>query len=92
MTTAQPFDPRRSWLAVRLGVEDRGRAVAATAAVVAAVLFTIAGLGVMADAGWAPGVAVVGAALSLLLTVGYFHPWLTFNVVINVAIILLVVR
>ena len=85
MTTAQPFDPRRSWLAVRLGVEDRGRAVAA-------VLFTIAGFGVIADAGWAPGVAVVGAALSLLLTVGYFHPWLTFNVVINVAIILPVVR
>jgi hypothetical protein len=44
-TTAQPFDPRRSWLAVRLGVEDRGRAVAATAAVVVAVLLTIAGFG-----------------------------------------------
>lgn len=57
---------------MRLGVEDRGRAVAATAAVVAAVLFTIAGFGVMADAGWAPGVAVVGAALSLLLGVVTF--------------------
>jgi hypothetical protein len=66
-TTAQPFDPRRSWLAARVGVEDRARALAAAAAVAAAITFTIAGIGMIADAGWAPGAAVVGAAVSLLL-------------------------
>lgn len=91
-TTAQPFDPRRSWLTVRLGVEHRARAVAAGTAVAAAVIFMIAGIGVITDSEWAPGAAVVGGALSLLLTVVCFHPWLTFNVVINVVIILLVVR
>jgi hypothetical protein len=57
-TTAQPFDPRRYWLAVRLGVEDRARAVSAAAAIAAAVILTIAGIGVMADAEWALGAAV----------------------------------
>ena len=55
-TTAQPFDPCRSWLTTPLAVEDRAHAVA-TAATFARRRshLTIDGLGAMPDAEWSPG-------------------------------------
>jgi hypothetical protein len=46
----------------------------------------------MADAEGSPRAAVVDARVSLLLTIVYFDPWWTVNVVINVVIIFLAVR
>ncbi len=89
--STSPFDPKRSWAAARLGVERQGRGIAVALAVAAAVVFAVAGIGVIVHAQWAPALAVAGALLSLVLTLGYFNRWLLFNVVINAAIIFIVV-
>lgn len=36
---------------------------------------------------WVQATAITGATLSLPLTLGYFHRWLAFNILINAAII-----
>jgi hypothetical protein len=82
-----PFDPRRSWIAARLGLEKAARRVSVAFAVVAALAFVAAGIAVMAGASWAPAAAITGAVISLLLTVLCFHRWLVLNLLINAAII-----
>lgn len=87
-----PFDPRRSWLAARTGQEGRGRGLAVVLAVAAASAFLIAGTGLLIDTAWAQAAAITGATVSLLLTLVYFHRWLSFNVLINAAIIFVALR
>lgn len=87
-----PFDPRRSWLAARMGQEGRGRGLAVVLAVVAAAAFLVAGTGILIDTGWSQPAAITGAAVSLLLTLVYFHPWLAFNVLINATILFVALR
>ena len=87
-----PFDPRRSWLAARMGQEGRGRGLAVVLAVVTAAAFLIVGTGVLIDGDWAQAAAITGATVSLLLALVYFHRWLSFNVLINAAIIFVALR
>ena len=75
------FDARRSWLIGDAPALTRGLAVAAC------VLFAVAGVLVLVGAGAAATVAVIGAAVSLGLVGLTFHPWFSFAVAINVAII-----
>jgi hypothetical protein len=77
-----PFDPAQSWL---LG-ERRSLAIAIAA--VAAAILVGAGVGLWANAEWWRVAAVVGAAVSLVLIVIYFNPWLTLAVFLDVGIIL----
>lgn len=86
-----PFDPRHSWLAARLGADGPARTLSVVLALAATVLFLGAGAAVLAGAGWAGAAAGIAAAISLLLTVLVFHPWLSFNALINAAIIAVVV-
>jgi hypothetical protein len=83
------FDPRHSWLAARAGLEEVARSVAVGLALVAAGCFLLAGIAVLGDASWAPGVAIAGAVVSLVLTVVSFNRWLWLNVVINAAILVI---
>jgi hypothetical protein len=78
-----PFDSRHSWL---LG--DRPDLVRA-AAVIACVLFVIAGPLVIGGAGLGASLAVAGAAISLALAVLTFNRWFVFAIAINVAIIVI---
>lgn len=87
-----PFDPRRSWIAARLGLEKAARRLSVVFAVGAAVAFVAAGSAVMTGASWAPAAAIAGAVISLLLTVLYFHRWLALNVLINAGIIALALQ
>jgi hypothetical protein len=82
-----PFDPRRSWLAIRLGLGGPARSLSVILALAATVLFLISGAGVLGGAAWAVAPAVTGAVISLLLTVLVFHRWLLLNLLINAAII-----
>jgi len=77
-----PFDPARSWLFGR-----RIRPLALTLGAVAALIFVIAGIGLLAHQDWWQAASVVGASASLVLLALFFHPWLSFGVAINVAII-----
>jgi len=81
-TADAPFDPARSWLFGR-----RLRPLALTLAAVTALIFVIAGIGLLAHQDWWQAASVVGASASLVLLALFFHPWLSFGVAINVAII-----
>lgn len=85
-----PFDPRHSWLAIRLGLGGPARRLSVMFALAATVLFLISGAGVLAGAPWAGAVAVTAAAISFLLTVLVFHRWLSLNLLINAGIIAVV--
>lgn len=87
-----PFDPRRSWLAAKLGQEGRIRGLAVALAVASAAAFLVAGTGVLVGSTWAQAAAITGAIMSLLLTFVYFHRWLSFNLLINAAIIFVALR
>jgi uncharacterized membrane protein YphA (DoxX/SURF4 family) len=74
-----PFDSRRSWLLGAIGP------LATVLAILACVLLAVAGVLVLAGAG--ADLAIAGAAVSLVLVLLTFHRWLSFGVVIDVAII-----
>ena len=87
--TKASFNPAESWLLERFGLESQARPIAVGSSIACAVVFSVAGVAVLGEAGWAPGLAIAGAVLSLLLTTVYFHPWLSINIAINAAIILI---
>ena len=82
-----PYDPRHSWLTARPGLAVSARRFSVMLAMAAAVLFLISGVAVIAGAAWAGAVAISGAVVSLLLTILVFNRWLSFNLLINIAII-----
>jgi hypothetical protein len=84
-----PFDPRHSWL---VGGPRQARPFLLTFAYASAAAFAIAGIGLFAHQDWWQPAAIVAAALSLLLLVLFFNPWLTIGVAINVAVILVLVQ
>lgn len=77
-----PFDPVRSWLFRR-----RLRHLAVTLAAITALIFVVAGIGILAHQDWWQAASVAGASASLALLALFFHPWLGFGVAINVAVI-----
>ena len=87
--TKGSFNPSHSWVLTRVGVESWARPIAVGLSTACAVVFVVAGVAVLGQAAWAPGLAVAGAVLSLLLTVAYFHRWLSINLAINAAIVVI---
>ena len=84
-----PFDPRRTWL---IAGPRRARPLLLTFAYTAAAAFTVAGIGLFTQHDWWRPAAIVGAAVSLLLLMLFFNPWVTFGVAINVAIIFVLLQ
>ncbi|WP_412538495.1 hypothetical protein R8Z50_21890 [Longispora sp. K20-0274] len=83
-----PFDPHRSWLLSRFGVNDpTARRIAVVTSVIVAAAFVVAGGLLLAGAGWWAAFADAAAAGSLLLLGAYYHPWLTFGLLLDVAVI-----
>lgn len=81
-----PWNTTRSWVAPRTSTAAR-RTVALVLAGLAAVGYVLAGGALLADASWWSPAAVVASAMSLVLLIGYFHPWLSFGVLLDGAII-----
>lgn len=83
-----PFVPEGRWFARALGLApSTAKAVAGALAVACMVMLVISGIALLAGAAlWEP-TAVLGAAISLVLMVLFFHPWLVFGIAIDVAII-----
>ncbi|MEU3447518.1 hypothetical protein AB0H29_09850 [Streptomyces thermolilacinus] len=83
-----PFDPGDSWALAAAGASVPSMRVAATAAAsVTTVLYLIAGAAAAAHSGgWGPA-AVMAAASGLLLKGLWFHPWLSFGVVLDAGVI-----
>jgi hypothetical protein len=82
------FAPERAWFASAFGLSaPAAEAVAKALAAITAVMLTISGIALFADADlWKP-TAVIGAAVSCVLLVLTFHPWLTLGVAIDLFII-----
>lgn len=76
-----PFDPATSWL---FGEQ---RTLALTMALTATAVLVAAGLGLWVYADWWRPVAVTGLAISLVLMVLYFNPWLLFIEGVNAGLI-----
>ena len=88
-----PFNPSRSWLLGILGVgEGPMRSAAVALALVAMIGFILGSLGWIAAREWGRFFPVWSAMISLLLVVVYFHPWLSFAALINVAILYQLLR
>ncbi|MDG9701613.1 hypothetical protein [Streptomyces sp. DH37] len=86
-----PFSPSRSWaLSAAHVTEETSRAAATGLAVVTALLYAIAGVALLADAGWWAPAAVVAAAGGLVLKVVWFDPWLLLGIALDAGIILAV--
>jgi hypothetical protein len=75
-----PFDPNRSWLF------GEARPITRLLASAAALTFAVAGALVLGDAASAAAAALAGAAISTLLTILVFNPWLIGALAINAAI------
>jgi hypothetical protein len=81
-----PMDPAHSWL---LG---DSRSLAFGLSLAAVVGLIVAGIARFADAGWWPGAAIAGSALSALVLGLYFSPWWLFGLAIDAAVIFVAAR
>ncbi|MCX4913188.1 MULTISPECIES: hypothetical protein [unclassified Streptomyces] len=90
--TPAAFVPGHSWAlsAARVPPATAG-SVALAIAWYTAVVYGIAGAGVLAETGWWPTAALVGASMGLLLKVIWFHPWLTVGALLDIGVIIAVV-
>jgi hypothetical protein len=85
-----PFDLAHSWLLSPVSLEgdtSRVLGIALIALVIVGFgLATLATLGVLGSATFGPGI-VLGAVASLVLLGAFYHPWLTFGLVIDVVLV-----
>ena len=90
-----PFELTRSWLVTGLQLDPAFvRPAGIGLAVASAVLLLLAGMstvGWLVPAEWWSGLAVAGAAASLVTLLLFFHPWLVLGVVIDLAVLWLVI-
>jgi hypothetical protein len=81
-----PWETSRSWLLAGLSLSGR-RALAIAWATLTAGIYLLAGIALLAAAGWWAPAAIAASVISLALLISYFHPWLSFGVAIDAAII-----
>ena len=79
-----PFEPDHSGVLTALHVPaPTMHRLSTTLAVVAAVTYVVAGLGVAFSASWAMAVTVAAALVGIALKAVFFHPWLTIGLVLD---------
>jgi hypothetical protein len=81
-----PWQTSRSWLLPAVSPADR-RVLAILLATAAAAGYLVAGVALLAGAGWWGPVAIIASVISLALLIGYFQPWLSLGVAIDAAVI-----
>jgi hypothetical protein len=83
-----PFTPGHSWLLSSAGVSaDLAAAAALALAWYTAVVYMVAGAGVLAGAGWWPTAALVAASSGLVLKAVWFDPWLGVGVLLDLSVV-----
>jgi hypothetical protein len=86
-----PFVPETAWVARVLGLSaEAAKAIARVTAVTVAIVLGIAGIDLIVGATLWGTLASIGAAISLVLMIGFYHRWLTIGIAIDLAIIGLV--
>jgi hypothetical protein len=85
---AYPFVPERGWLARRLRLEPAAaKRLAGWLAVPTALVLAFGGVALIVGGGMWEAAAVVGAGLSLVLLLAFFHRWLLIGIAIDIAIV-----
>jgi len=80
-----PFDPGHSWALAVIHVAPQPVRTASTSlAWATAVLFAVSAVALLLDVVWWAPVAALAAAAGLVLKFGWFHPWLTVAVLLDV--------
>lgn len=88
---AAPFIPGHSWALAAAHVPDAPtRAIALSLAWWTAVVYAIAGAGVLAGSEWWPTAALVAAASGLVLKAVWFDPWLSVGILLDAGVIVAV--
>lgn len=86
-----PFDFNKSWLITSFGVDSSTVRILGylliTLTVIGFVLSALATAGLIVPQTWWQPVTVVSAALSLVVLVLFWHSWLVFGILIDVAIL-----
>ncbi|MEU2287726.1 hypothetical protein ABZ614_38465 [Streptomyces sp. NPDC013178] len=86
-----PFNPGHSWALAAAHVSPTlARATSLAIAWYTAVVYAIAGAGVLANSSWWPAAALVAAASGLVLKAVWFDPWLSVGVLLDVGVIVAV--
>ncbi|HEX6230809.1 MAG TPA: hypothetical protein VF029_03775 [Actinomycetota bacterium] len=83
-----PFVPEDRWFARAVGLEPGGaKAVAGGIAIACALVLLVSGIALFVDADlWEP-TAAIGAVISLVVLLLFFHRWLLIGIAIDVAIL-----
>ncbi|MEU7659193.1 hypothetical protein [Streptomyces lincolnensis] len=85
---AAPFVPGHSWVLAAGHVSlAQTRAWALVIAWYTAVVYSLAGAGVLAGSAWWPTAAVVAAASGLALKAIWFDPWLGVGVLLDIGVV-----
>ncbi|MER6185872.1 hypothetical protein [Streptomyces sp. NPDC001652] len=85
---AAPFTPEHSWALAAAHVPAAlTRAIALALAWWTALVYAIAGAGVVAGSDWWPTAALVAAASGLVLKAIWFDPWLSIGVLLDAGVI-----
>lgn len=83
-----PFEPDHSAVLTAVRVPVRSvHALALGLAVGACAAYLLAAVAVALGPGWAVGVTVAAALLGLVLKGLYFHPWLSFGVLLDLGVL-----
>ncbi|MFC7259317.1 hypothetical protein [Streptomyces lutosisoli] len=86
-----PFDPGHSWALTAAHVSAAPvRAASLALSWYTALLYVVAGVGVVAGSDWWAGTAIVAAASGLVLKTIWFHPWLTVGILLDMGVIVAV--
>ncbi len=83
-----PFAPQQTWIVSTAHVDvGAARTLFAALAAVVVTAFSIAGIALVAGAGWWQVAAVVGAIASVVELLLGFHTWLVLGIAIDAAIV-----
>lgn len=85
---APPFDVHRSWMLRAAHVATRTAfSTSVWLAWITGALFAFSAVALAIGAGVWTAAALAGAAVGLVLKIGWFHPWLTIGVLLDAAVL-----
>ena len=87
-TNPPPFDPHRSWALRAAHVATTTTFTASVwLAWLATALLLLASVGLAVGASFWVTAAAAGAVVGLVLKIGWFHPWLSFGVALDIGLL-----
>jgi uncharacterized membrane protein YphA (DoxX/SURF4 family) len=90
-TPKGPFNAGHSWLLNSIGLQpDIIRTITVVVTIIAALALIIGGIGLLTHQTWFNIPILIGSIVSLLLIIGYFNPWMSLAILLDLGIIYLI--